>query len=143
MSADALAERIEGLVHAGTQVRDDAVDLTVDDVRRVEEAGRVDFGGGELADAATEPVGTERRDPDDDYGWWNLAEGTYLLTLNERLSGDDPVRVEPRRELVARGGTLPTLTTADPSPLPLSTPTGTGVTLRIKENARVVTARPG
>ncbi|MFB6303698.1 MAG: dCTP deaminase [Haloferacaceae archaeon] len=142
MSANALADRIEGLVHAETQVRDGAVDLTAAGVHRVADAGRVDFGGGELDEATLEPVETSLRNPEDDYGWWTLPEGTYVLTVNERLTGDDPVRVEPRGELAARGGTLPTLTTTALDPLPLSTPTGSGVTLRVKENARVATVRP-
>lgn len=144
MSSNALADRIEGLVHADTQVHDGGVDLTVAEVARVADAGRIDFGGGELDAAALDPVGTTPRSPDDDYGWWNLDEGRYLVTFNERLAGEEPVRVEPRRELTARGGSLPTVTTAELSPLPLAAPTGTEgtATLRVKENARVATVRP-
>ncbi|MFB6080676.1 MAG: dCTP deaminase [Haloferacaceae archaeon] len=144
MSSSALADRIEGLVHAETQVHEAGVDLTVASVARVREAGRIDFGGGELEAATREPIDPARRSPADDYGWWDLAEGRYLVTFNERLTGPEPVRIEPRRELAARGGSLPTVTTADLDPLALATPTGVGegATLRVKENARIATARP-
>ncbi|MFB6302134.1 MAG: dCTP deaminase [Haloferacaceae archaeon] len=143
MPAHALADRIEGLVHADTQVHGAGVDLTVAEVARVAEAGRIDFGGGELAAADLDPVETELRSPDDDYGWWNLDTGGYVVRFNERLTGAEPVRVEPRRELAARGGSLPTVTTADLDPLPLAVPTGTGdgPALRVKENARIATVR--
>lgn len=141
MVTHALADRVDGLVHADTQVRDGAVDLTVAGVNRVADAGRVDFGGGELADATLDPVETALRHPDDDHAWWDLSGGQYVVRVNERLTGDDPVRVEPRPELVARGGSLPTVTTTSLDPLPLSAPTGAGVTLRVKENARIATVR--
>ncbi|MFB6161665.1 MAG: dCTP deaminase [Haloferacaceae archaeon] len=138
-------DRIEGLVHADTQVHDDRVDLTASSVYRVAEAGRVDFGGGELADASLAPVDTERRNPADDYGWWNLAPGGYLVAFNETLGGDEPVRVEPRRAVTARGGSLPSVTTRsfDPLPLTVADTAGSDVGLRIKENARVATVRRG
>lgn len=142
-----LQARVEGIVHEPTQVHTDRVDLTVSDVFRVEEAGRIDFGGGELADAALEPVGTERRSPDDDYGWWNLESGQYLLAFNESIAGEAPLLVQPRDELLERGGTLPTIRTSTIGTLPLtvadSVVGGTGGSggpaLRIKENARVAT----
>lgn len=144
MSGRALADRIEGIVHADTQVHGDAVDLTVAEVARVAAAGRIDFGGGELEAATLDPVDTEFRSPDDDYGWWNLDGGGYVVRFNERLTGGDPIGLEPRRELVARGGSIPALTTADLDPVPLSVPTaaGAGPALRVKENARIATVRP-
>jgi len=138
-----LSERVEGLVHAETQVEAERVDLTVDTVSRVGTAGRVDFGGSELADAVLEPVETDRRAPDDDYGWWDLDPGQYVVRFNESLRGDRPVRLEPRPALVERGGLLPTVTTASLAPVPLGVPETTGdAGLRVKENARVATLHP-
>ncbi|MFB6281318.1 MAG: dCTP deaminase [Haloferacaceae archaeon] len=144
MSATALADRIEGLVHADTQVGESGVDLTAAGIARVAEAGRIDFGGGELAPADLAPVGTAPRNPDDEYGWWNLDAGGYVVTVNERLTGEQPVRVEPRRELTARGGSMPSVTTTTLDPLPLVVPAaaGGGPALRVKENARIATVRP-
>jgi hypothetical protein len=143
MTVDALADRIEGFVHADTQVHDDGVDLTVAGVSRIGTAGRVDFGGGELADPLLASVDVERRSPEDDYGWWNLGPGTYLVAFNEQLLGDDPVRVEPRRAVTTRGGSLPTVTTRSFDRLPLGVADATGeVGRRVKENARIATVRP-
>lgn len=137
------SELVEGLVHAETQVGEGYVDLTAAEVARVDEAGAVDFGGGELAAATFEPVATERRDPGDDYGWWTLASGGHVVRFNESLTGAEPVRLEPRPALVARGAHLPTVTLDRLGPTPLVVPESTtGVALRLKENARVARVRP-
>lgn len=83
------------------------------------------------------PVETERRDPDDDYGWWNLDGGQYLVEYNERLAAAEAMFVlQPHRALVERGAFHPTLHLNDLPRIPVSVPSG-GV--RIKENARVST----
>jgi len=133
---DSLADRLDGIVHEPTQVREADADLTLDAVYRVRDPGRVDFGGGELAPPDLEPVPTTLRNPDDDYEWWHLDAGTYLVTYNEDLTGDDPVRLQVREELRACGVSHPTLRTADLGRMPLHVPTG-GV--RLKENARITT----
>ncbi|ESP89103.1 deoxycytidine triphosphate deaminase [Candidatus Halobonum tyrrellensis] len=135
----ALSDRIEGLLHEPTQVHDDRIDLSLADVKVVREPGRVDFGGGELADAELDPLETALRNPGDDYGWYELREESYVVEFNESLTGDDPVLLQPRRELLERGGSLPTLRTSDLGPVPLSVPhrVGRGDALRLKENARV------
>ena len=134
--SDSLADRLEGIVHADAQVSDRGVDLTAAEIREVDEPGRVDFGGGELSDAESSPVETEKRNPDDDYGWWNLDEGQYLLSHNETLTGEGLAVLQPRTELRERGASHPTAFTESLGPVPLSVPTG-GV--RLKENARVST----
>lgn len=134
--SEELVDRVDGIVHEDTQVREGALDLTAAEVYSVATPGRVDFGGGELADAALTPVDTELRTPGDDYGWWHLAGGQYLLEHNETLAGGEPVRVQTRRALRERGAFHPTLVTDALGRLPLSV-AGGGV--RIKENARVST----
>jgi deoxycytidine triphosphate deaminase len=136
-----LTSLVDGLVHEPTQTEGRGLDLTVAAVRRVVDPGRIDFGGGELSDATTEPVPTDLRDPDDDYGWWRLSNDVYLLSYNESLAGPADVRlvVQPRDELRTRGAFHPTLhlaADADLGTVPLSVSNG-GLTL--KENARVST----
>ena len=135
----ALSDRIEGVLHEPTQVHDDRVDLSVADVNVVREPGRIDFGGGELEDAELDPVETTLRDPDDDYAWFEVAEGSYVVEFNESLAGDDPVLLQPRRELLARGGSIPSIRTDELGGVPLTVPRAAdgGVALRLKENARV------
>ena len=129
---------VTGVVHRGTQEPDEegtaGFDLTVDELYEVADAGRVDFGGGELEDAELSPVGTEKRDPDDDYGWWNLDAGTYVVEHNESVEGDRVVEVMPRSGLLRRGAYHPTVHVSELGPLPL---TVGGDGLCIKENARV------
>lgn len=132
---------VDGLVHEPTQTAGRGIDLTVDAVHAVTEPGSVDFGGGELEAAGTEPIRPERRDPDDDYGWWDLEAGTYLIEFNESISAPDDVDLvlQPRDEVRARGATHPTLHLAGDEPLdavPIAVPDGG---IEIKENARVST----
>ena len=134
--SDSVADRLDGIVHADTQVTDRGVDLTAAEISVVDDPGRIDFGGGELTDAASSPVETEKRNPEDDYGWWNVEEGTYLLSYNETLTGEDLLVLQPRTELRERGASHPTLFTDSLGTVPLSVPTGG---LRLKENARVST----
>ncbi|MFB6297693.1 MAG: dCTP deaminase [Salinirussus sp.] len=128
---------VEGAVHPPTQQEGEGFDLTVAAVREVVEPGSVDFGGGELASAGTEPHPSRKRDPDDDYEWWSLDPGQYLLEYNEALAaGSVQFTVQTRRELLARGAFHPTLHVTDLPKVPLSVG-GSGIDL--KENARVST----
>lgn len=134
-----LLDAVDGIVHEPTQVRDDGgVDLTVADVYEVADPGRIDFGGGELEDADLEPHDRVWRDPDDDYQWWHLEAGTYLLEYNESLSGE--AHLQPRVDLLERGGSHPSLRVAE---LPAVPVTVGGAGLRLKENARVSALLPG
>jgi hypothetical protein len=132
-----LAAFVDGLVHEPTQVHDGVVDLTVTDVHHVSEPGRVDFGGGELEAADAESLGTEKRDPADDYGWWRLDHGTFLLSYNETIDPPDGERlvVQTRDEVLARGAYHPTLRLDSLDRIPVTV--GDGILL--KENARVST----
>lgn len=135
-----LVDRIDGILHEPTQVRDDGrVDLSTASIRRISTPGRVDFGGGELEPAGTEPVPTERRNPDDEYEWWHLGPGRYLLDFNELLSGDEPVWLQPRDAVLERGASHPGLAVRSFGAVPLAVG-GSG--LLLKENARVSTVSP-
>lgn len=132
----ALTDHIDGIVHEPTQVHEDAIDLTVTEVYEITEPGRIDFGGGELEPAALDPHDRTWRNEADDYQWWQLDAGQYLLEYNEALSTDERVVVQPRDELLARGANHPTVHVTELDRLPLSVG-GDGI--QIKENARVST----
>jgi hypothetical protein len=132
----AFTDAVDGIVHEPTQTEGRGLDLTVAEVAVVTEPGRVDFGGGELEPAGTEPHERRYRNPDDDYEWWHLDAGQYLLEYNESLADGVTVRLQPRRGLLTRGASHPTLSVTELGPVPLSVG-GAGV--RIKENARVTT----
>jgi len=88
-SADALARRLDGLVHFDTQKAPDGVDLTVDAVFETTGPGQLDFGGSEYEAAPREPLTPEFDAPDDEYAWWTLEEGGYIVRYNESLALED------------------------------------------------------
>jgi len=130
------SEYVTDIVHEPTQTEGVGFDLTVDEVYEIVAPGRIDFGGGELEPAATVPHKSDKRDPDDDYEWWSLSAGQYLVECNESLTGEATVTVQPRTELLERGATHPTLHVETLPRLPLSVG---GAGLKLKENARVST----
>jgi len=135
-TTDELASRVEGIVHEKTQRTDAGLDLTVAEIYEVAAPGRVDFGGGELESADLEPHERTWRDDTDDYQWWHLDAGQYLIEYNESLTGDQRVPLQIRDALRERGASHPTLHVAELLRVPLSVG---GAGLKIKENARVST----
>jgi deoxycytidine triphosphate deaminase len=133
-----LTNYVSGIVHEPTQTEGRGLDVTVAAVHRVESAGRVDFGGGELEPAALEPVETRTRNSDDDYEWWPLDAGQYILEYNESLSVPEDVALvlHTRAAVRARGAFHPTIHVDSLDAVPLSVG---GAGLRIKQNARVST----
>jgi len=129
-------EFVTDIVHEPSQSHDGGFDLTVAEVYEVIESGRVDFGGGELEAAGAAPHRSAERNPDDDYEWWTLGAGQYLVEYNESLTGDATVTLQTRRELLERGVSHPTIHVESLPQVPLSVG-GTGV--KIKQNARVST----
>lgn len=91
-SADALAQQLNGLVHLDTQRAPTGIDLTVDSVFRATGHGQLDFGGGEFQAAPRERLEPVLDDPEDDYGWWTLEKGAYLIQYNESLTLEDGQR---------------------------------------------------
>jgi deoxycytidine triphosphate deaminase len=129
---------VDGVVHEPTQTEGRGLDLTVAEVYEVTQPGRVDFGGGELEAAALDSHDRQYRDEDDDYQWWHLDEGQYLLEYNETLGlPEDLLAVVQTRDAVReRGAFHPTLRTRSLDRVPLSVG---GAGLGLKENARVST----
>ena len=127
---------VDGIVHEPTQAEGPGVDLTVTEIYEITTPGRVDFGGGELESADSEPHPSAKRNPGDDYEWWTLDAGRYLVEYNQSLTGDATVTLQTRRELLERGVSHPTIHVESLPQVPLSVG-GTGV--KIKQNARVST----
>jgi len=133
-----ITDHVDGIVHEPTQVHDDgaAIDLTAAEVYEVVAPGRVDFGGGELADAELAPHDRVWRDEDDDYQWWHLDSGRYVLAFNETVDADERLVLQPRDAVLERGASHPTLHVRSIERVPFSVGRGG---LRVKENARVST----
>jgi hypothetical protein len=131
------SDLLDGIVYEPTQTESRGFDLTVAEVYEITEPGRVDFGGGELEPAEMVPHDSAKRTPDDDYEWWTLDSGQYLLEYNESVAVENTtLTVQTRDELRARGAFHPTLHVESLDIVPLAVG-GTG--LKLKENARVST----
>ena len=85
-TADALAQQLDGLVHFDTQRARNGLDVTVDTVFRTTGHGQLDFGGGEFQAVSRERIEPVLDDPEDDYGWWTLEKGAYVVQYNESLT---------------------------------------------------------
>ncbi|QPV64298.1 dCTP deaminase [Halosimplex litoreum] len=129
---------VDGIVHEPTQTEGRGLDLTAAEVYEIAEPGRVDFGGGELEAADLQAHDCQYRNEEDDYQWWHLDAGQYLIEYNESLAlpEDSVARVQTRDAVIARGAFHPTLELSELGRVPLSVG---GAGLRLKENARVST----
>lgn len=92
LTANALSQQLDGLVHLDTQRAPEGIDLTVDTVSRTTGHGQLDFGGSEFEEAPHEPLTPVLNDPDDDYGWWMLEQGAYVIRYNESLTLEEEQR---------------------------------------------------
>ena len=139
MRPSELTTLVDDLLHEETQVTDRGLDLTANEVLRVETPGRVDFGGDELDDPNVSAHEKVWRDDDDEYQWWHLDAGQYLVEYNETITADRPLRVQTRDAVREMGAFHPTLEVTELGRIPLSVAPGG---IRIKENARISTVLP-
>ena len=84
LESDELVQHTEDIIHRDTQQHDLHVDLTVAEIYRFTGSGSLDFGGSEFQPAPSEPIEPVKRNPDDDYSWWELDQGTYQARFNEK-----------------------------------------------------------
>ena len=139
MRPSELTTVVDGLLHEETQVTERGLDLTVAEIYEIHKPGRVDFGGDELEDASLSPRDKQLRDEGDDYRWWHLDGGQYLVEYNESFSTDRRLTVQTRDVVRERGAFHPTLEVTEPRRVPLAVSPGG---IRLKENARVSTVLP-
>jgi len=137
------SSQLEGVLHADTQVEQQSVSLTAGGINELTGSGELDFGGSEFKLGEREAVEPQKRNPEDDYGWWSLPEGQYILELNESVKlGSGQVGIlQPHEHLYWNGSTHPTvLIDSDDSNMRLMVPLTVGHNgIEIKENARVST----
>lgn len=139
LSGDETRAHLDGLVHLETQRADYGLDLTAGTVYRATGGGQLDFGGSEFKSAPREQIDPERADPDDDYGWWTLEAGTYIVRYNETpaLNADHWAQVTPHPRLLQAGLHHPAFVVENGSDS-LVTPLFVGPTGgRLKENCRI------
>ena len=129
---------VESLIHAKTQIQGHRIVLTVGQIARLSGSASFDFGGGEFSDCTKELLTPDKPDPDD-YGWWTLHPGTYLIEFNEGLdlpSGHIAV-LQPWGQTAANGLTHPTRVLSGRHRTVAVPVSVRDVEFHIKENARL------
>lgn len=85
LQADELVNHLKSIIHEDTQQHENHFDLTVSQIHRLTEAGSLDFGGSEFQPAQKRIIDPQKKNKDDNYGWWHLRKGTYQATMNEEI----------------------------------------------------------
>ena len=139
ISGSEVASRIRNLIHKSTQVKKDKVHLTLKQIYFLDEKGSLDFSGKELTVAKRKPMVAEKKSPEDEYGWWCLGEGTYLMEFNEQidLNEKEVAILQPREELLQNFCFHPLRIITSPqrlSPIPLIVGSKG---MNVKQNARI------
>lgn len=133
------AAYLNNITHLDTQRAAFGIDLSVAEVYRLTGPGRLDFGGSEYEEAARERLRPARYQPDDDYGWWELDGGTYLVRYNEAARPGDKhlALVQPLARLLKAGAYHPAFHVQE-AQAPLETLLVVGERgCRLKENCRI------
>ncbi|MGM0555794.1 MAG: dCTP deaminase [Myxococcota bacterium] len=138
LPAEEAVEQLEGLIHLDTQKGPNGVDLTVDSIHKIGEGGCLDFGGSEYREAEQLEMRAEREARDDDYGWWKLTPGDYIVEYNESFVGDGEARIYPHTRLLQSGASHASFQPRPGDPLKVLLHVGEGG-VHVKENARVST----
>jgi hypothetical protein len=129
-------ELLEGTVSKGTQVDERGVHLTAAEVLVLHGRGNVDFGGSEMSPARGNPVAPIEQMPGDQYGWWRLEAGTYVVRFNERLKDGAPPMLLVSNEQLLSCGCCVAAAAVGPGEV-CSVLTVSRVGLRMKQNARI------
>lgn len=132
-----ILEKLEGILHEDTQKQEKSIDLTVDKIMKMKGKGSLDFGGSEFKPSNLEEIKPEKKNKEDDYGWWTLDKGQYIIKYNEKIT-DDWGLIQPHPRLLKTGCSTSTQIIEGKKELfDLLTVGDKGVD--IKENARVAT----
>lgn len=134
LSGEETAEFLEDIVYLDTQIANNGIDLTATKVYDSKESGEIDFGGSERKDGKLSEIEPELRDSEDDYGWWELEPGMYLLEYNESLKEGKMSFLQPLPRLTRNSATHPAKFVNKLELVPLAV-SGNGI--KIKENSRV------
>ncbi|MGM0440994.1 MAG: dCTP deaminase [Elusimicrobiota bacterium] len=141
LTGNEAANYLEDIVYEKKQVHKHCVDLTVGRLYKVTAGGELDFGGGEYSKGEKKPLKPRKKDPQDDYGWWEIEPGSYLVKLNERFT-IAPVQkafIQPHSRLLKAGATHPNLIIEESGEIVI--PLNVLTELSIKENSRITEFR--
>ena len=139
LDGDTVAAILRGAISIKHQQHRYETDLTANSIFRIIGPGAVDFGGSEEQPAPSEAIPPEKRSPEDKFGWWELAPGTYVLRFNEvaELTDSQVGFVQPHERLVRAGATHPSYYFREVREALETGLVVGGGGVRIKQNARV------
>lgn len=99
---------IQDYPHLETQLQPHGFDLTAGEIHRYTGKGKLDFSNSEREIPETEPIEPEKKDSEDDYGWWQLSKGVYKIVMNEKVDIPEDLAgfAFPRSSLLRMGATI-------------------------------------
>jgi deoxycytidine triphosphate deaminase len=130
---------LSNMVYEKKQVHERSVDLTAKSISRVATTGSIDFGGSEYAPGEKVSLAPSKLDPSDEYGWWYLSAGEFLVEYNEKLSlpSDHLAILQPHERLIECGTTHGTRLITESEEKLFSLIHVCQADVHIKENARI------
>ena len=139
--AELFDEYLDGTVYEGKQVDKQGVHLTAGEIYGLGARGYIDFGGDEHRPRDTRKLEPQKRNPDDDYGWWDLEGGAYRVVFNESVKDAPvPLLLTPNTRLLDCGSFLASCVVEEGQVASILTVPRGGV--GIKENARIALLSP-
>lgn len=134
-----IAGLLEKLISEKHQVGSYTVDLTVSKICRVKDAGCVDFGGSEEEAFRLEEICPSKKTPKDNYGWWSLSQGTYMVQFNEKIEVPEGhlFILQPLSRTLKAGGVHPTSLYPGGEAIDSALLTVGEAGFNVKENARI------
>lgn len=137
LSGEELKDYVDGIIHEETQLSETGIDLTVNNIIKPISPTELDFGGSEEKSGDLEVVEPEKRSSGDDYGWWNLEGGIYIIDFNEEVHVSEGLGIVIPLDRMTSGGSFhyPLLFTGRMEGRPVLYVCESG--LNLKENARV------
>jgi dUTP pyrophosphatase len=99
---------IQDYIHLETQLTPQGFDLTVQEIHEFNGGGKLDFSNDEREIPDSEPIEPEKKNEEDEYGWWELEPGTYKVVMNEKVDipNDLTGYAFPRSSLLRMGITI-------------------------------------
>jgi hypothetical protein len=138
MTGEEMIALTSKLISAKKQQGAFSLDLTVNEIRKIDQGGALDFGGSEFQEASTTLLKPEKKSAEEPYGWWKLGEGHHLIKFNEKidLKNQGLILIFPHIRLLAAGGSHPCIIADIDKDIRVLLIVGIHG-LSIKENARV------
>ena len=76
---------ITNYIDLETQITPQGFDLTVKKIEKYRGKGKLDFSNSEREIPKTSKVEPQKKNSEDDYGWYKLEKGVYKVTMNEKV----------------------------------------------------------